>query len=223
MYPIEFPILKNIQTIEHAFFLERQPSQEILTFADNTDMKWPNPVEIKQVHGNRIIKIDEKPTRTLQGDGIITDTDIPISISIADCAPVYLADKESRAIGLLHCGWKPISKNIIEKAIKLLDKFYGVKPEDLTAFIGPTILHDDYEIGDEIAHHFDVTNIIRNNGNIFLDIPGEIVSRLEKLGLDPESIAYFPVSTFSDNTLTSYRREGNGVGRMVAVMRLVKS
>ncbi len=222
MYPIAFPILKNIANIEHAFFLEREPSGEVMTFADKSGLSWPKPVELKQVHGNRIIKIDKRPKHTLQGDGIITDTDIPISISVADCAPVYLIDAESRAVGLLHCGWKPISKNIIDKGAKLMNKFYGIQPEDLIAFIGPTILHDDYEIGDEIIHHFDVTNIVRNNGNIFLDIPGEIVSRLENLGIDPENIAYFPVSTFSDNTLTSYRREGHGVGRMVACLRLMQ-
>ena len=223
MFPIAFPFLKNMTKIEHAFYLERKPSSEVLSFADISDLKWQKPVELRQVHGSKIFKIDEVPSKNFSGDGLITNKDIPIAISVADCAPVFLVDKSGRGIGLLHCGWKSISKNILEKGLAMLKKHYGIEASDLTAFIGPSILHADYEIGEEISHYFNTLNIVRSNGNLFLDIPGEIVTRLEALDVDAENIAYFPVSTYSDNALTSYRREGQGVGRMVAVMRLLES
>ncbi|MDQ2868802.1 MAG: polyphenol oxidase family protein [Verrucomicrobiota bacterium] len=104
----------------------------------------------KQIHGNEIAVIDQAlaADRCFDGcDGLITNQrDLALGIYIADCAAVYLVDRERRAIGLVHSGRKGTELGIVARAIALLETRFGVPPRDLVAQISPCIRPPHYEV-----------------------------------------------------------------------------
>ena len=109
----------------------------------------------EQVHGkgvttvpgtDEIIAPDGLPV-VPQVDGLITN--VPgqlLSIYVADCGAIWLADKTTGAIGLLHSGKKGTECNILGEAVDLMRKRFGSKPEDIIAVLSPCIRPPDYEI-----------------------------------------------------------------------------
>jgi copper oxidase (laccase) domain-containing protein len=80
-------------------------------------------------------------------DGLVTrETGIVLCIHVADCAAVWLADRSTGAVGLLHSGKKGTEENILEKAIDRMVKTFGTRPDDVTAVLSPCIRPPDYEV-----------------------------------------------------------------------------
>jgi copper oxidase (laccase) domain-containing protein len=79
-------------------------------------------------------------------DGLITiESGQLLSIYVADCGAIWLADKKSKAIGLLHSGKKGTEGNILGEAINLMHKRFGSNPQDIIAVLSPCIRPPDYE------------------------------------------------------------------------------
>lgn len=109
----------------------------------------------EQVHGNavalvpgsrQIIAPDGLPV--VPGvDGLITrETGVALAIYVADCGAIWLTDRKSGAIGLLHSGKKGTESNIFQEALNLMEERFGTRPEDVTAVLGPCIRPPDYEV-----------------------------------------------------------------------------
>jgi YfiH family protein len=175
------------------------------------------------VHGSDIIVVNDRIDPPPDADGLITSTKgLFLGIKSADCAPLFLIDEKAPVIGLIHCGWRSIVAGIIENAISIMTNDCKADIKRIKAFVGPTILVDDYEIGSEIVRHFYQSSILHKDAKIFLDIPKEITTRLHRTGVELSNINSFPVSTYCDNALSSYRREGKGVRGMLSVLRLAE-
>jgi len=102
----------------------------------------------EQVHGDCLAVIDKtSPPLTTAVDGLITHTpDICLGIHVADCGAIYIVDRESGALALLHSGKKGTELNIIGKAIQRMAAEFGSRPSDLTVALGPCIRPPHYEI-----------------------------------------------------------------------------
>lgn len=88
-------------------------------------------------------------------DGLMTDVPgITLVTFHADCIPIYLLDPVKRAVALLHAGWKGTADGIASRALTLLSRRYGSRPEDLVAGIGPGISRDAYEVGEDVMERF---------------------------------------------------------------------
>lgn len=88
-------------------------------------------------------------------DGLVTDVPgIALVTTYADCVPVFLADPVKKAIGLAHSGWRGTVNNIAQAAVNRLSELYGSKPENIRAFIGPSICRSCYEVGEDVAGQF---------------------------------------------------------------------
>jgi copper oxidase (laccase) domain-containing protein len=129
-------------------------------------------------------------------DGLITNRPgIVLCIYVADCGPIWLADRETGAIGLLHSGKKGTEGNIFARAMELMAREYGTRPENVTAVLGPCIRPPHYEI----------------------DFAAEIARQSEKSGIKN-------FHDLGENTATdlakhySYRQEKGKTGRMMALI-----
>jgi hypothetical protein len=40
-----------------------------------------------------------------------------LTVSVADCVPVWLVEPESRAVALLHAGWRGVAAGILEAGL----------------------------------------------------------------------------------------------------------
>lgn len=102
-----------------------------------------------QVHGAEIREWDGPAPPGLpreKVDGHITArTALGLLVLVADCLPVALVGGGRAA--MLHCGWRPLAKGIVERALERFD-------EPPAAAIGPGIGRCCYEVGDEVLAEF---------------------------------------------------------------------
>lgn len=88
-----------------------------------------------------------------KGDGILTSNKFIVpAVTVADCMPVFVYDKNSNVFGVLHSGWK--GTGIAAEAFYMLNKKYGSKPDDLCFILGPHINSCCYSIDKSRAEYF---------------------------------------------------------------------
>ncbi len=80
-------------------------------------------------------------------DGLVSiKPGLVLAIYVADCGAIWLADRKTGAIGLLHSGKKGTEGNIFQVALETMREQFGTRPEDVTAVLSPCIRMPDYEI-----------------------------------------------------------------------------
>jgi YfiH family protein len=113
-------------------------------------------VALRQVHSDIILQVDSASDGSLTGDGLITATPgLLLGIQTADCLPIILVDPKRRALGVFHAGWRGTVKRIVEKGVGELHRWFGSRPGDLKAAIGPGIGGCCYAVGEEVRTQFE--------------------------------------------------------------------
>lgn len=115
---------------------------------------WPL-ITLRQVHSDLIHRIDSVPEHPVVGDGLVTDIPgVLIAVQTADCLPVALVDTKRRAVGVFHAGWRGTMKRVVEKGVGEMRRWFGSRPQDIRASIGPGIHKCCYEVGEEVRAKF---------------------------------------------------------------------
>ena len=135
-------------------------------------------------------------------DGLLTkEKNLFLSLSVADCLPVYLYDAKNDAVGLLHCGWRGVVANIIENGIKKMTLNFSSRPENILALIGPGISKCHFMVSKDVAKKFG------SNSN-FIDLKKVVREKLLKSGLLSKNITTDKRCTFClKNNYFSFRRD----------------
>jgi hypothetical protein len=188
-------------------------------------------VRLRQVHGISVSDVRGSEARPAAYDrwpeadiATTRDPSIAVSIRAADCVPVLLADSESGAVAAVHAGWRGTAAGAVIEAVSAMARAYDVKPENVTAAIGPSIGPCCYTVGEELpakfARHPEATNWFRRHEGLRLDLWRATRDQLLRAGLRPEHIHACELCTFDHPTLfPSYRRDRNAAGRLVAAIR----
>lgn len=109
----------------------------------------------------------------LEGDGLVTDVPgVLIAVGTADCVPVLVVDKEKRAVGAFHAGWRGTVVRIVERGIETMRREYGSRGEDLVAAVGPSIGACCYAVGEEVREQF--VGEFGYGGELFREGGGEL-------------------------------------------------
>lgn len=174
-------------------------------------------VNLHQIHSSDIVEVDANFKNDTEADGFFTTCrNTLLTISIADCGSVLFHDKEFTIIAGLHCGWRGTKDGIIQNMIKKLSSF--VDPKNLTAYIGPMISKDNYEVGREFLDYFPHRFIEARNDSLYLDLNGRVEALLRESNVG--TIFNAQLDTFSNQELFfSYRRDGQ-TGRMCSFIGL---
>lgn len=99
-----------------------------------------NPIFNKQVHGDKIMLITERPDQPFEADALITQKKtLPLGIKVADCQGVLIFDPKTNSIAAIHSGWKSSVLNIIGKTVKKMGQVFGSNPADLVIGISPSL------------------------------------------------------------------------------------
>jgi polyphenol oxidase len=110
----------------------------------------------RQIHSDLIHCVSETPQEPGAGDGLITQTPgILLAILTADCLPIILVDTKLRAVGVFHAGWRGTAKRIVEKGAGEMQRWFGSRPPDLKAAIGPGIRGCCYQVGPDVRANFE--------------------------------------------------------------------
>ncbi len=141
---------------------------------------------------------------------IASDNDLFLSITVADCLPVFLHHPGSGALALVHAGWRGLAAGIIGKTIVALSEQYAAPPQELLAGIGPGICPRHYEVGENVAARFIscLVAVKGANGATMLDLPFAARAFLIEAGVPDGSIETFPACTYEEpSRYFSFRRE----------------
>jgi hypothetical protein len=112
-------------------------------------------IPIRQVHSSVIHLVDDVPAHPLTGDGLITNQPgMVMSVRVADCIPVLIADPVRRAVGAFHAGWRGTLARIVEKGVGEFRRHFRSGPADLKAAIGPGIHRCCYEVSEDFRDKF---------------------------------------------------------------------
>ncbi len=158
----------------------------------------------EQVHGNSIAVVPGS-SQTIAPDGlpvvpgvdglVTAEAGVVLSIYVADCGAIWLADRRTGAIGLLHSGKKGTESNILGLALDTMARRFGTIPGDVTAVLSPCIRLPDYDV--DFATQIGKQATAAGVGN-FIDCGLNTASDLERF--------------------YSYRKELGKTGRMMALI-----
>ena len=165
----------------------------------------------------RVVRAEDKNEFFDDTDGLITDEkNVFLTVTTADCLPVYFYDSIQEAVGLAHAGWKGLSGSILAAMIEKFRTEFSSDPANIAAAIGPGICGNHYEVNKERAAHFgqgELKDALRPSGlrpgRFLLDLKKIARNQLMGLGLGKESIEVYPDCTYEyAEKYFSYRREG---------------
>ena len=96
--------------------------------------RWKDLRRAEQVHGTKVALVgDIGSNYPVEGvDGLICSgvSDCVLAIYVADCAAVWLYDKENCHRSLIHSGKAGTAGNIVSNTIKSMKKCLGVEPSN---------------------------------------------------------------------------------------------
>ena len=175
----------------------------------------------KQVHGDGITCVSA-PGNIGESDAMITgENEIALCISTADCAAVFIYDREQKIIAAVHSGWKGTQKRITGKTIRKLKSEFNCNSKDLTVYLGPSISQINYEVGKEVGELFDDRYLIRYGEKFLLDVSSANYDMLINEGIPPNQIQKSSLCSFEYNELLhSYRRDGKHSGRALGIIAM---
>jgi hypothetical protein len=144
-----------------------------------------------------------------EGDGFITNNkEAILGITVADCLPIFLFDREKETFGLVHSGWQ--GTGIVKEAIYLMQQHYGTNPAALSITIGPGIGPCCYNVPLERYAQFKTVfgeeAVYRKGEQYFLDLKATNINLLKTSGVP--HVQVIEDCTFCNPLLSSFRRDG---------------
>lgn len=166
-------------------------------------------------------------------DGLLTqEKGIVLATFYADCVPLYFVDPKKGAIALAHSGWRGTVARMGQCVVEKMKEYFGTRPGDLIAAIGPSICQSCYEVSADVAEAF--ADEFRKNGQreqllqpvgkekYLLDLwrANEIV--LREAGITADHIQVTDVCTCHNSTyLFSHRASQGKRGNLGAFLGLL--
>jgi polyphenol oxidase len=121
-------------------------------------------LHIEQKHGDHIHMLSEsdllKSSPICEADGIYVQGDFyknskrPLLIKTADCVPLFLIDKETQALAVIHAGWRGLQKGIHTK----LFQQGHLDPKNTWAWIGPSMNGKGFEVREDMWSQFSLAS-----------------------------------------------------------------
>lgn len=234
---LSIPELDKIDFIRHSFIIKQKDSavetngalKEIA--ARILNLEKAQVATINQTHSDSVF-VHNADNRTDEGvDAHITDRHgFALGVVTADCVPVLLIDRKKKIVAAVHAGWRGTAKRILQKTVKKMSDSFGSKPEDMIAGIGPSIGKCCYEVDEKVIEpmkkEFDYLNrfsIQKKEKKWHLDLQMINKEQLIETGLMQDNINIVSLCTSCHSDLFySYRRDGAGTGRMMAVVMITK-
>ena len=187
---------------------------------------------LKQVHSNRVHRLNARPTEDVpvEADALVTkQPGLALGILTADCTPILFADQAAGVVGAAHAGWRGAVDGIVGHTVAAMVEL-GADPANIVAAIGPTISGENYEVGPHFMddfvklrpegwRHFSANN----GGRAHFDLPGFVAAELAAAGvMQIERVGgctyAHPDRYFSHRYAT---HQGGKTGRQIAIIGVV--
>lgn len=191
-------------------------------FCQQIDVDPSAIVQAEQVHGDTVRVVDAPPANSgvepPACDGFATR--VPghlLTIAVADCAAVLIADAEADIVGICHSGWRGTVANIAARTVEAITDLGGTAAT-MHAYVSPCISLDAFEVGEEVAGQFDAAYVHRRDNWVrpHIDLKAVLNDQLIAAGLPGDHIELSPYCTMDDNgDFFSYRAGKSTTGRLM--------
>lgn len=150
------------------------------------------PTWLKQVHGQRVLRLPLAAGASNEADACITtEPGVVCAVQVADCLPVLFATRDGHAVGAAHAGWRGLSSGVLEATVDALRAAAGCAPGDIEAWLGPCIGPRQFEVGADVLAGFGVDAVTdhprfrpQQPGKWLADLAGLARDRLQAYGLE---------------------------------------
>jgi polyphenol oxidase len=174
-----------------------------------------------QVHGVEIMRVDTgRGWIQMEGiDGWITTAPgILLTVTVADCVPVYLVAPR-RGVALLHAGWRGTAGGILGRGLARLRAAVG-SSVDIVMHCGVGICGDCYEVGSEVMTGCGLAP--DGEGPWHLDLRERLTEQGKALGVTRVTQSTW-CSAHDGGSFFSHRASRGNDGRMVAYVGMLAS
>ena len=178
--------------------------RRLIEHAGIRDIQW-----LDQEHGTTVLAATASTAAgapTTADAAWTPDEDLALAILTADCVPLLLADVDGGTVAAAHCGWRGTVGGVVETTVDAVP----VRPQQLSAWLGPGICGRCYEVGADVADRLDADEraavLTPRQSKWSLDLPSLIAHRLRRAGI--RRIVYSGLCTHCDGRFFSYRRDG---------------
>jgi YfiH family protein len=162
-------------------------------------------------HGKRVQEVSVSEKRPLffdQTDGLYTlDTSRILTITGADCFPVYVVDPVTRVTGLCHAGWQGVIEGVLPELLQQMTKKFHCSMESLSVVIGPGIRVCHFEVKLDVRSRFAATDRVMRAEKTYIDLPKLLMQQAKICGVRAEFLEDTGICTVCDERYFSYRRD----------------
>lgn len=171
---------------------------------------------------------EERP----KADGVVTNQEgLAVGVVTADCGPVLFADPKNRVVGAAHAGWQGALNGVLEATLDAMVDA-GARREATIAVLGPTISHENYEVGPDFPVMFIDSDAgagryftaSERQGHHMFDLPAYIAGRLHSAGVERAvstgHCTYALEDDFFSFRRTTHRTESD-YGRQLSAIALI--
>ena len=173
----------------------------------------------KQTHSKNIV-FSNKSGQIDNCDGVFTSNPrVVCVIKVADCMPIFFAHQSSTFYGVVHAGWKGLTKGILKGTLTFFTE-HKLKLNEIDIYIGPSIQKCCFEVSKDIIDKFPSWSIRpKRSGKFMVNLQKIAFEELISIGFDRKRIKINSDCSFcKKNDYYSYRRDGEKTGRMIGAI-----
>ena len=182
-----------------------------LSFFKNKGLDDKVIISANLVHKDQVVIVDEikENEDILACDALITNNKKQLlSLTVADCLPIYFYDQEKQVVALAHAGWRGVVANIAKGVVDKFINHYQSHPENILVFIGPHIQKCHFEVNDDVSSQFAEKYLVKREDKIYIDLSQVVFDQLLSSGLSSYNIKISDDCKFClDKDYFSYRRD----------------
>ncbi|HEX3004046.1 MAG TPA: peptidoglycan editing factor PgeF [Angustibacter sp.] len=160
-----------------------------------------------QVHGRDVVQVSGPCPQPPEADALVTDRPgLVLTVLVADCVPVLLADAERGVVGVAHAGRPGMVAGVVGAAVTAM-RDLGART--LVARLGPSVCPRCYEVPlamrEDVAARRPETRSLTWDARPSVDVAAGVLAQLSELGV---GVRQLPGCTVESDRLYSYRRDG---------------
>lgn len=193
--------------------LDEEAVQNRTRFFERRRMRPEHVISAGLAHGVHVAVVSESDFGKMiqETDGLVTDRpNVILTVTVADCVPVYFYDPEQQVLGLAHAGWRGVRGGIAQEVIKVMQSRYQSESSRIHVSLGPHVQAHHFEVQEDVAEQFKdhAEWITREGGRIFIDLGSIIQQQLVEMGVLPANIQSDSRCTFCEREdYFSFRRD----------------
>ena len=218
-------VVAGITTRAHGFSLglwSDEPVGQVMTrwraFRAELRTGFPAMVLSHQVHGADVRWHDHRVDGWHILDGVdghgTRERGVLLTVTVADCVPVYLCVPGKGAVALLHAGWRGTAAGVLARGAELVRQYAFARAGDIVMHCGVAICGECYEVGSEVVQA--LTGRAADAAER-VDLRALLVHQARALGIQDITVSPW-CSAHDRERFFSHRASGGSDGRMVAYL-----